>query len=252
MWFVTAEEILVIMKYFGIDGCRKGWFYVGIDEKNEYCFDIISNIESILKITQEAQIVLIDIPIGLRENEKLERLCDLKARNILGKRRSSVFPAPSRSAIKCDEYSEASQINFKKTGRKLSKQSFSIAKKIENVDKFFNSTSLQTKYREMHPEVCFWALNNKTPMEFSKRKSKGFLERKFILKKFYPYTEKLVEEAMLKYLRKDLAKDDIINALVGAVSATFYPNLSSLPNVPELDRNGLKMEIVYPNIFNSE
>lgn len=236
------------MKYFGIDGCRGGWFYVGIDEKNEYCFGIISNIESILEITKEAQLVLIDIPIGLRENEKLERLCDLEARKVLRKRSSSVFPTPSRLAIKCDQYFKASQINFQCTGRKLSKQSFSIAKKIEEVDRLFDSTSLQTKYREMHPEVCFWALNNKTPIEFSKGKSNGFQERKFILKKFYPYSEKLIEGAMQKYLRKDLAKDDIIDALIGAVSATFYPNIISLPSEPELDRKGLKMEIVYPNI----
>lgn len=236
------------MKYFGIDGCKIGWFYIGIKDKKDYCFGVLTNIESILELTKEAQLVLMDIPIGLREEETRERLCDLEARKILKKRSSSVFPTPSRLAIKCDQYLEACQLNFQSTGRKLSKQSFSIIKKIEEADKFFRSSVLQNKYREMHPEVCFWALNNKTPMEFSKTKSSGFWERKLVLKKFYPYTEKLIEEALQKYLRKDLAKDDIVDALVGAVSATFCPNLLSLPNKPELDRKGLKMEIVYPNI----
>ena len=216
-----------MIKYFGVDGCRIGWFYVGIDEQNNYCFGIISNITEIFKITEKAQLVLIDIPIGLRENEKPERLCDLEAREILGRRGSSVFPVPSRFAVGCDQYFIASQINFQQTGRKLSKQSFSITNKIQEVDKFFNFVNLQTKYREMHPEICFWALNKNNPMDFSKKKINGFLERKYILNKYFLYTEKLIEEALSKYLRKHLAKDDIVDALVGAVSATFYPNLLS-------------------------
>jgi hypothetical protein len=34
--------------------------------------------------------------------------------------------------------------------------------------------------------------------------------------------------------------------LVGAVSAKFKDNLKQLPQEPEIDERGLKMEIVYP------
>lgn len=235
------------MEYFGIDGCKKGWFYVGIDKNDQYKFGIISEFEEILPIVNQAIQLLVDIPIGLRENESQERLCDLEARKILGNRRSSVFPSPSRLALVANNYSEASRNNYQNTGRRLSKQSFAISKKIKEVDNFIISTGLQGKFREMHPEVCFWALNNYQSMNFNKKKIDGLEERKHILKKYFSNTNKLIEEARSKYLKKDLATDDILDALVGAFCARFYKNLKQLPNHPEIDPKGLKMEIVYPD-----
>ena len=236
------------MKFYGIDGCRKGWFYIGIDESDQYEFGIISAIEDVLAITSEAKLVLIDIPIGLREEDSRERFCDLEARKVLGIRRSSVFPAPSRSALAFDDYAEASLINFQFTGTGLSKQSFAISKKIKEIDKFLISTGLQGKFREMHPEVCFWALNNYQPMQFKKKKKDGFNERENLLNKYFSNSKKLIEEARSKYLKKDLTNDDILDALAGAVSARFYPNLKQLPELPELDEKRIRMEIVYPVI----
>ncbi|KAB2852762.1 MAG: DUF429 domain-containing protein [Ignavibacterium sp.] len=238
------------MKYFGIDGCRKGWFYVGIDENDQYEFEIVSAFNEILPIVNKAEQVLVDIPIGLREKEPLERLCDLEARKILGPRRSSVFPPPSRLALVTDSYKQASQLNFQYTGRRLSQQSFAISKKIKEVDEFILAYKKQDKCREMHPEVCFWALNNYQAMNFNKKKIDGFEERRFILKKYFSNTNKLIEEARSKYLKKDLATDDILDAIVGAISARFNNNLKQLPNFPETDAKGLKMEIVYVNIYN--
>ena len=234
------------MRFFGLDGCKKGWFYIGIDENDQYEFDIITSFQEIEQITINASLVLVDIPIGLREEDTRERLCDLEARKVLGNRKSSVFPASSRLALAFDDYAEASQINFHHTGRRLSKQSFAIAKKIQEVDTFIKSTGLQGKIREMHPEVCFWALNGFTPMEFSKKKNDGFNERRRLLNKYLSNTDKLVEDSRCKFLKKELATDDNLDALVGAVSARFNPKMLTLPDLPELDNKGLKMEIVYP------
>jgi len=234
------------MKFFGIDGCKKGWFYVGINEGDQYEFGIITAFEEILAITNQAKQILIDIPIGLREEESLERLCDLEARKVLGNRRSSVFPSPSRLALGYEKYSVASTINFNHTGKKLNKQSFAISKKIKEVDEFIIFTELQGKFREMHPEICFWALNKKQSMKFNKKGANGINERIQILKKYFSKTNNLVREVQLRYLRKDLANDDILDALVGAISARFYPNLKQLSTSPEVDTRELKMEIVYP------
>jgi predicted RNase H-like nuclease len=237
------------MKFFGLDGCRNGWFYVGIDETDQYEFGIISAIEEIIPIAHSAQLILIDIPIGLREEDTKERLCDLEARKVLGSRKSSVFPPPSRLSLKCNIYLEASQLNFQYTGRRLSKQSFAISKKIKEVDEFIVSNKMQGKFREMHPEVCFWALNHYQPMKFNKKKFDGLKERKQILNKYFSNNNNLVDEALSKYLKKDLASNDILDALVGAVSARFHKNLRQLPDYPETDAIGLKMEIVYPAIY---
>lgn len=236
------------MRFFGIDGCRKGWFYVGINENDQYEFGIVSAFKEILQIVDQAVQVLVDIPIGLRETDSRERLCDLEARKVLGNRKSSVFPPPSRLSLEYDNYIEASKANYYHTGRKLSKQSFALSKKIKEVDEFIISHKLQGKFREMHPEVCFWTLNNYQPMQFKKKITNGVEERQLILNKYYSNTNKLSQEARTKYLKKDLATDDILDALVGAVSARFYKNLKQLPDYPELDAQGLKMEIVYPAI----
>ncbi len=74
----------------------------------------------------DSNLILIDIPIGLRTTESSERLCDLQSRKILNNRKSSIFHAPSRLAIHCNEYRLASKKNKVATGRGLSKQSFSI------------------------------------------------------------------------------------------------------------------------------
>jgi len=236
------------MKYYGVDGCRYRWIYIGIDENDQYEFGVVTLFQELQQITNSASLILVDIPIGLREENPRERLCDLKARKVLGNRRSSVFPPPSRLALGYDNYLEASELNFQNTGRRLSKQSFAISKKIQEVDKFLTSTGLQSKYREMHPEICFWALNNYEPMLYNKKKSDGLKERMSLLTKFFTNTNKLIEGTRSRYLRKDVALDDILDALVGAVSARFKENLKQLPEEPEIDDRGLKMEIVYPAI----
>lgn len=234
------------MKFFGVDGCKKGWFYVGIDENDQYEFGIISTFDQVQPIVGQAEQVLVDIPIGLREKDSRERLCDLEARKVLGNRRSSVFPPPSRLTLVVYDYNQASQLNFQFTGRKLSKQSFAISSKIKEVDDFILITKMRGKFREMHPEVCFWALNNYHPMQFNKKKTDGFNERKRLLNKYFSNTDKLVEDSRSRFLKKDLADDDILDALVGAISSRFYLNMLTLPDLPELDNKGLKMEIVYP------
>ncbi len=237
------------MKYIGIDGCKSGWFYVGLDENDKYSFGVISDISEINNEINKAEQVLIDIPIGLRETHTRERFCDLEARKVLGPRRSSVFPPPSRLALNYESYLEASAVNLKCTGRRLSKQSFAILKKIREVDEFIRNSELQNKIREMHPEICFWGLNGNKPMEYNKKKPDGILERTLLLNRYYRKTEVLLADAKIKYLRKDLAIDDILDALAGAITAKNINNLKSLPATPEIDLKGLRMEIVYANIF---
>ncbi len=73
--------------------------------------------------------------------------------------------------------------------------------------------------REMHPEVCFWALNKKMEMDHSKKTIEGVNQRLNILSKFHNNSSAILDSSLAKYLRKEVAKDDIIDALVGAVTA---------------------------------
>jgi predicted RNase H-like nuclease len=235
------------VNYFGIDGCRSGWFYVQLDDNHNFQIGVLSSIVDLLDIAQSTDIVLLDIPIGLSESGKDERTCDKEARQLLKpKRSSSVFPSPCRPALYADSYSQGSAINYQNTGRKLSQQSWAIASKIKEVDEFVINYPSKVAIREMHPEICFWSLNERLPLDHAKKKKEGFEERLNLLSKHFKPTGAIVEKAMSEFLRKELARDDVLDALVGAVMA-MHP-LKSIPGTPVFDDKGIRMEMVYAEL----
>ena len=236
------------MTYIGVDACKAGWFAVTLThERNWKTTNIFTDIFSLWNQRRDAILILIDIPIGLRESGFKERSCDKEARRLLGRKRgSSVFPTPCRTAIYA-EVTEASKVNKRLTGRKLSKQVLGIIPKIKQVDQLLLADKTARKHiREIHPEVCFWALNRGKPMKHSKKKGEGFLERLEVLLSVYPYTKKVVDYALQEYLRREVARDDILDALVAAVTAyKEKEGLLAIPENPEVDSKGLPMEMVY-------
>ena len=239
------------MKHIGIDGCKAGWFYIRFDEKGSYDFGVLNSIKELPQITNPNSIVCIDIPIGLRQKDTQERLCDKEARKLLKKRGSSVFPAPSRLSLDASDYQAASGLNFKFTGRKLSRQSHAISMKIKEVDDFIQTLEKQSYMRECHPELCFLALNNFEPLNYSKKKKEGQAEREEILLNYLNSASKIVKEVSRKYLRKQVAIDDILDAMVAALTASFEGRVLTAPLQPEIDNRNLKMEIVYPYLIQS-
>lgn len=236
------------MQYIGIDGCKIGWFYVAQNDSDGWEIGIVNNISELSQKIQISKQTLIDIPIGLREKEKHERQCDKAARKILGQRRSSVFPAPSRLAINCSHYEEGSNVNFQATGRRLTKQSWAIVSKINEIDLFLRNTGLSSKVREIHPEVCFWALNGRKEMSHAKKEAEGIRQRIELLSKFCSQTENIFQNALGRYQRNEVARDDIVDAIAGVVTARFFNKIETLPPIPEIDAQGLPMEMVYPKI----
>ena len=100
--------------------------------------------------------------------------------------------------------------------------------------------------REVHPEVCFWALNGNKAMSYPKKKPEGYAERIQLLKEYLPHVEQWTEEMLATYKRKDVARDDIPDALVSMLTAHTAPELlKTLPAEPARDSRGLPMEMVY-------
>ena len=161
------------------------------------------------------------------------------------KRGSSVFPAPSRCALEDVSYEEASERNRVCTGRKLTKQTYAIIPKIREVDTYLRGERRRNKIHEMHPEVCFWSLNGQQPMNYKKKSVEGYEERIAVLTKYYKKSREIAEVAMQQHARADVARDDIVDALVGAVTARNSKILLRFPETPEIDDMGLPMEIVY-------
>ena len=236
------------MKFIGIDGCKDGWFCVSLDDGEAYSYRIIQDTESLEQHLGHATSVLIDIPIGLLDAGTDERQCDKQARKLLRpKRSSSVFPAPARQTLQASSYEQAQLINRHSNGRGLSQQSWNIVPRIRQIDDLITSnTSLQGVVRESHPELCFWALNDRAAMQYNKKKIEGKQERLAVLEKFFGQCHELLEQASSQYLRRQLAYDDIIDAMVCAITAKHgYNNYTTVPAVPDLDVQGLAMEMVY-------
>ena len=235
------------MNFVGVDGCPKGWFAVSIHENDHYEINIFDHIETLWQEFKKSALILVDIPIGLPHWRS--RLCDVEARKLLGKRGSSVFPAPSREAIQQPDYENACKVNQKILGKKLSLQTWSICPKIKQVDDVMNRNEQARKLiRESHPEIGFWALAGGSAMVYNKKTGEGFEERLTLLKNVNMNTEQVVNEAMQTFRRKDVARDDILDALSLAITAASpSETIMTIPENPELDVKGLPMEIVYTN-----
>ena len=230
------------MKYVGVDACKGGWFVVGLDEANHWCVNVFSDIAEVWSRCKTSSLILIDIPIGLNESNCNERDCDKAARKLIGhKRGSSVFPVPCRQAVYTD-INEASKVNKEITGRNLSKQSLGIICKIRQVDQFLQrNTTARAHIRETHPEVCFFILNACKPMKFSKKTREGFLERFNVLVSVFPKAEDLIRYSESHFPQKDVLRDDILDSLVAAITASKEKiGLST----PPMDPRGLPMQMI--------
>ena len=151
----------------GVDGCKKGWAvgYAPGHDLKRHRFITLPDFESILVFKPCLSIIMVDIPIGLTEGKP--RQCDMEARDILEwPRRNSVFPAPIRPALKARDYQEAHRLTKEHHPRAkgISRQSFGIFAKVKEVDDLM-TPALQDRVIETHPEVIFWALNNKKAMK---------------------------------------------------------------------------------------
>ena len=248
-------------KYVGVDGCNGGWFCVGFDDNGDYGFGIVATFTGLLDAVPDAELVLIDIPIGLPEGPG-GRDTDFAARALLDHkdRKSSVFPTPTRQTVKQagrdpESYAVAAEIEQNTSGKGLPPPAFGIAPKIAEVDAVMVSrkTSGKTKpsIREVHPELCFCTLNNRRAMRLKKGAAGavGVTERLQVLRRFEGKTDEIYSNVLDEYPRKTVARDDILDALAAAITAhlvrTEPSGLRTAPANPPTDSKGLRMEMVY-------
>ena len=229
----------------GVDGCKGGWVYVKISPKWAFTAAIADSLSELANGCRGNDVVCIDIPIGLPETTD-RRLCDILARQML-RSSSSVFPVPVRQALQADSYSEAKRINKGVSGRSLSQQTFGIMPKIKEADDLLRSSDKARRlFVEVHPEVCFRTFAGQR-MDKRKTKDDGFLQRMRVFEAVCPAAAEAIER--IRNTQKDLAskaiRDDLVDAMVAALTATTA-NLKSLPeDDPPLDNLGLPMRIAY-------
>lgn len=236
---------------YGIDGCSAGWFYFALARSGELGWGIVRTIEELVSSADESDRIFIDIPIGL-PNGSEGRPCDREARRTLGAPgAASVFPAPVRAALDATTYDDANQISRKETGRGMTKQTFAILLKIREVNNLLQqSESARRIVREVHPEICFWALGGCSRLKYGKKTGDGFRERQELLERFRPSVAEDFARVRTEFRCWDLADDDILDAMAAAITASADSRLlKTLPEHPTKDSHGLPMEMVYAQAF---
>ena len=229
----------------GIDGCRAGWV-VAYRDGEEINLLVISRLSDINAALAPAASVMIDMPIGLTDDNS-PRICDAHARVALRPHRSSsVFGVPARKVTRCTDYPEANGLSREMSGKGISKQAFYLFQKIRELDDWLLSEERNGQWFECHPEVAFARLNGATPLAESKKTDTGSTLRKKLLFELGD-VESTIQRALDTYRRKDVLADDVIDALVCLLTAERSPNKRlHIPTDAPVDARGLKMVIAAP------
>src|SRR5208282_222504 len=223
----------------GVDGCRAGWvvFKRGVSSFTT-SVEVVHLPAWLRERPRDLACVGVDIPIGLLNGS---RACDKAARKLLGQPRgTSVFAAPCRAAVHAATYEEASAVNRQKTGWGLSQQAWGIVPKIKQVDDAITPDSQRWAF-EVHPEVCFWRLNQRRPMTHNKKTKEGAAERIALLQPVFSEIER-----HLANRPPHVGADDLLDATVAAWTALRW-NRGEAECVctPEHDGKGLAVAIYY-------
>jgi predicted RNase H-like nuclease len=83
-------------------------------------------------------------------------------------------------------------------------------------------------------------------MQHTKHCPEGLAERLTVLAGLFEQATRVVSEITEAHRRSVLGQDDVLDALVAAVTALLSrENSRTLPELPEQDAHGLRMEMVY-------
>lgn len=233
----------------GVDGCGAGWVVVLRDRiAGTHLARVVPDFPGVLALPEAPAVIAIDVPIGLLATANAGgRACEVLARQLLRTRASSVFSAPTRAALAAfragSGYQAVSTANRGgiTTAPGLSRQTFGILPKIDEVDAALSSPS-QGVVREVHPELCFSEANAGTPMTYSKKTADGRTERMKLLESL-GFASPL--HLLGARLPKGVKSDDLLDACIACWTAERIEVGSAIvtPTTPRIDARGLRMEL---------
>ena len=195
--------------------------------------------ESVRK--KATQLVLIDMPKGLLSDKarKIEGL----ARQLLKGQASTVFNVPVVDAVFAGDYQDASAINYRMTGKKLSKQAWYLCPKIRELDELLaEESSLSDEIFESHPELVFRLMAG---VQLPKKKlAEGLTARLALLERAGMPATQLVNHLIDQYPRSVCFADDAVDALVLLLLA--HSPSEDLDQEAEIDRRGIPINLKIP------
>jgi predicted RNase H-like nuclease len=198
--------------------------------------EILPRLIDVLDYRPPFEVVGLTLPIGLPDSYRPGgRTCDRQARRLLGpKRGAAVLPAPSRAALGAEDFVAAMQIGG------VSAATWVLMPKIREVASEIQPYWQRTVF-EVHPELTFYQLNEDQPLRYPKDTSLGRKERCELLVARLPGVERIID-AVIEGIR---AKH-LIDAAAALWTARRIASraIARIPEDPEWDSQGIRMEIV--------
>jgi predicted RNase H-like nuclease len=235
----------------GVDWAGGQWFCIEFRDGEYVEYTLHPPFEEVWVQYETADRIVVDIPVGLPNESTLEQreMLDARARSVTGFP-SSVFPAPSRAAVKeavaCGSYEAVSNANEDEIGKGLSRQSYQLAGAAGQVDAVLQTNEdARASVIEAHPEVCFRGLLGQQ-LQHTKRSAAGVGERLEALAAVHE-----IPEATLRHVTTELSGDsetvevdDELDALVLAVVAAA-DDIYYLTGESRDDATGIPMRMAY-------
>lgn len=220
----------------GIDGCRGGWVVVTAGPGPKLAAEVATDLAPLIEAVRHGRIAAaaIDMPIGLLEDRP--RQADIEARALLGRRRSTVFPAPVRAVLAASSYREACEVSRAASGKALSKQTYNLVERIRILDELLRPDDGH-RIVEAHPELAFARLAGE-PLS-SKHEPEGRARRAALL-------DRALGPPFVELRRTSTApRIDLLDAAVLVMTARRVAVGDAVRLGREIDPLGKTVQVVY-------
>lgn len=219
----------------GVDACKRGWAAVVLRAGRPPEAHFLARIADLAASVPDAQVVAIDIPIGLPAEG--HRLADRAVRCHLQTRRNSLFMTPIRDALLAPAHREATSIAVERTGSGVSQQAYALRSKIFEVEAWLSLA--RCPVYEVHPELSF-AVMRGGPATAPKKSWYGLVERQAALR-----AEGIVLDHIDPAVGAVVGSDDMIDAAAAAWSGARLLSGAArpFPDPPDTDVTGRQIAI---------
>lgn len=221
----------------GVDGWTGGWIGVELDARGVVATHVAAEIEQLVAGCPDVSVVGIDMPIGLADLGL--RACDIQGRQLLGARRATLFPVPTRGALSCADYQQALAVSRDQGSGGFSKQAWSLRGKILQIDRWYPMARRSgLTVCEVHPELSFAAINGSVVAE-SKKTWTGLRRRMALL------AGEGIVVSDAPGPAATVPPDDVLDAAVAAWTARRIAAGvdESVPTVPQYFSDGIECAI---------
>jgi predicted RNase H-like nuclease len=228
----------------GVEPCPGGWLLASAKLVGTTCHAerprVVPTFREILESVPSYAAIAVHIPVGLPAVATTGgRSAEREARRLLGfPRRGAILSAPTRRALAAsDDYEKASALN----GGHLDYITWRMLPKVREIADEVQSYHQRTVF-EVSPELTYFSINGNRPMRYPKRTYVGQGERREVLGNRVQGIQNIFN-AQLPRVRHWHLTD--VAADLWTARRILGKGIHRLPEQPEWNDDGLRMEIVY-------